>query len=118
MDVDHSFLPGLPLLDNELIRLDLVPSQLEDVSDPETEVDASTDQQSGIVAVVCHQALYQSVGLSPPEGGGGAFTSRFCHVLKVRPGGYKNRPQRRKAKPRNENARARFAYTVDYHLST
>ena len=75
MDVDHSFFPGLPLLDNELIRLDLVPSQLEDVSDPETEVDAGPDQQGRIVAAIRHQALDEGVGLSPPEGGGGTFAS-------------------------------------------
>ena len=94
--VDRSFFPGLALLDDELIGLNLVPPQLEDVPDPEAEVDAGTDQQGSVVAAVGHQALDEGVGVRPPEGGGGALTSRFCHVLKVRPGGYKNSRPRRK----------------------
>ena len=92
--VDRSFFPGLALLDDELIRLDLIPPQLEDVSDPQAEVDAGPDQQGGVVAAVGHQALDEGVGLRPPQGGGGALASWFCHVLKIRPGGCKNRPRR------------------------
>ncbi len=44
MNVDRSFFPGLPLLDDKLICLDLVPPQLEEISDSEAEVDAGTDQ--------------------------------------------------------------------------
>ena len=93
--VDRSFFPGLALPDDELIRLDLLPPQLEDVPNPEAEVNAGPDQQGGVVAAVGHQALDEVVGLGPPEGGGGAVASRFCHVFKVRPGGYKNRRPRR-----------------------
>ena len=75
MDVDHSFFPGLALLDDKLIRLDLTPPQLEDVPDPEAEVDAGTDQQGGVVAAVGHQALDEGVGVRPPEGGGGTLAS-------------------------------------------
>ena len=103
MHVDHSFFPGLPLLDHELIRLDLIPPQLEDVPDPEAEVDAGADQQGGVVTAVGHQALDEGVGVGPPQGGGGAFASRFCHPLKVRLGGYKNRRLRREIEPKNEN---------------
>ena len=94
MDVDYSFFPGLALLDDELIRLDLIPPQLEDVPDLEVEVDAGTDQEGGVVAAVGHQALDEGAGLRPPEGGGDTLASWFCHVLKVRPGGYKNRRSR------------------------
>ena len=48
-----------------------------------------------VLAAVSHQALDEGVGVRPPEGGGGALTSRFYHVLEVRPGGYKNRRPRR-----------------------
>ena len=43
MNFDHSIFPGLALLDDELIRLELVSPQLEDVPDPEAEVNAGTD---------------------------------------------------------------------------
>ena len=96
MYVDHSFFPGLALLDDELIRLNLVPPQLQDVPDPETEVDAGTNQQGGVVAAIGDQALDEGVGLGPPQRGGRALASWFCHILEVRLGGYKNRRPRRK----------------------
>ena len=98
------FFPGLAFLDDKLIRLDLVPPQLKDVPDAEPEVDAGTDQQSGIVAAVGHQALDEGVGLGTPQGGGGALASWFCHVLDVRPGGYENRHSRREMQPKKEKA--------------
>ena len=44
VDIDRSFFSGLPLLDDELIRLNLVPPQLRNIPDAESEVDAGTDQ--------------------------------------------------------------------------
>ena len=44
VDVGRSFLPGLTLLDDKLVRLNLIPPELEDVTDAESEVDAGTDQ--------------------------------------------------------------------------
>ena len=77
MYVDRSFFPGLTFLNDKLIRLDLVPPQLKDVPDAKPEIDAGTDQQSGIVAAVGHPAFNEGVGLGPPQGGGGALASNF-----------------------------------------
>ena len=113
VDIDHSFFPGLTLLDDELVRLNLIPPQLKDVPNPEAEVDAGTDQKGSVVAAIRHQALDEGVGLGPPQGCGGAFASWFCHESKVRLGGYKNRMRRRKTKPRNENTGTDFTYSTD-----
>ena len=82
VDVHHSFFPGFALLDNELIRLDLVPPQLENVPNPQAEVDAGPDQEGGVVAAVGHQGFGDNVGVRPSEGEVYAFTSPFAIYLR------------------------------------
>ena len=95
MDIDRSFFPGLSFFDNELIRLDLIPSQLEGVPDSEAKVDAGTDEQRGVVATVSHEPLHESSSLAPPQGCSFRLLTLFCHASKVTHRGYKNYDPRR-----------------------
>ena len=68
MDVDRSFFPGFALLDNEPMRVNLVPPQVDDVSDPEAKVNAGTNQQGGVVVAVGHQALDHRISVRSSDG--------------------------------------------------
>ena len=54
MDGDRSFFTGLPLFDYKIIRLNPILPQLEVVPYVKTEVDAVTNQQSGIGPAIGH----------------------------------------------------------------